>query len=187
MKKICVFGTYKNLEAKHKDEIVRLGKLLAENGFAVVSGGFSGAMTYVSQGAKSAGGHTIGVTYYKPESDKSKKANEFIDEEIRTTNIFDRISRMMEISDGFVVLQGGTGTLLELAAILEHINKGLIVPNPIVAVGRFWKDLARNLSSENILDDDAKSLSKIPTCDGLITFVKNAEEAVSQIVKKVIV
>lgn len=169
MKKICVFGTYKKLGDKEKNEIVRLGRLLAKNGFTVVSGGFGGIMEYVSQGAKSAGGKTIGITYYRPESDKGKKANEFVDEEIRAENIFDRISTMMRISDGFMVLKGGTGTLLELAAILEHINKGLIPPKPIIAVGTFWEGVVSSLAYENT--------------DGLITFVKDADEAIAETLK----
>ena len=44
MKKVCVFGTYKNLGEKEKEGIIRLGRLLAENGIAVVSGGFGGSM-----------------------------------------------------------------------------------------------------------------------------------------------
>ncbi len=171
MKKICVFGTYKALGDKEKAEVVKLGRLLAEGGFDVVSGGFGGIMEYVSQGAKSAGGKTVGVTYYRSESDGAKKANEFIDEEIRTNNIFDRISAMMKISDGFIVLKGGTGTLLELAAILEHINKGMIPPKPVIALGSFWKDVAANLSYENT--------------DSLITFVKDAGEAVREILRKI--
>jgi uncharacterized protein (TIGR00730 family) len=167
MKKICVFGTYKSLGKKERDDIVRLGKLLAENGIVVVSGGFGGSMEDVSRGAKSAKGKTVGVTYYKDRDPTYKGANEFIDEEIRTKDIFERIERMMEISDGFIALQGGTGTLLELAAVLEHINKGMMPPKPIIAIGDFWKGVVENLSSE------------------LVTFVKDVDEAVKKILDKI--
>jgi uncharacterized protein (TIGR00725 family) len=111
MKRVCVFGTYKNLGKKEKDDIIKLGRLLAENDIAVVSGGFGGSMEDVSKGAKLAGGKTIGVTYYKEEDISHKTANEFVDEEIKTRDIFERINTMMKISDGFIILQGGTGTL----------------------------------------------------------------------------
>ncbi len=183
MKKICVFGTYKDLGAGQKGEIVRLGKLLAENGFTVVSGGFGGSMEDISKGAKSAGGKTIGVTYYKYE-DTSKGANPYVDEEIKTGNIFERISKMMEISDGFIVLQGGTGTLLELAAVLEHINKGMTPPKPIVAIGDFWKGVAGNLMAEKILDKGARNITGADNCGELLIFSENVDDALKKILSR---
>lgn len=184
MKKICVFGTYKNLGKKKKDEIAKLGRLLAEKGIVVVSGGFGGSMEDVSRGAKSAGGRTIGVTYYRHE-DASKSANPYIDEEIRTKDIFSRITKMMEIADGFIALEGGTGTLLELAAVMEHINKGTIPPKPIVAIGNFWRPVVKNLRGEDILSQGAKKKLNIDNCGGLVTFAKDAEDAVRKISEKI--
>ena len=183
MKKVCVFGTYRNLGKKEKADIVKLGRLLAEKGIVVVSGGLGGSMEDVSKGAKSAGGKTIGVTYYKYE-DVSKGTNKFIDEEIKTKDIFERIGKMMEISDGFIALQGGTGTLLELAAILEHINKGMMPPKPIIAIGDFWKGVVKNLSGEQILSREAKRRFNVENCSELVTFVKDVEEAVKKILER---
>lgn len=181
MKKVCVFGSYKNLSKKEKEEIVKLGKLLAENGIIVVSGGFGGTMEDVSRGAKLGGGKTIGVTYYRDEDLPHKRANEFIDEEIKTKDIFERISSMMRISDGFIILQGGTGTLLELAAVLEHINKGFISPKPIIAIGDFWKSVVKNLDKEEILNLEAKKRFKVANCSELVTFAKTIDEAIKRI------
>ena len=181
MKKICVFGTYKNLVGKEKEAIVGLGRYLAENGAVVVSGGFGGIMEDVSRGAKSAGGKTIGVTYYKDRNASGKSANPFVDDEIATADIFERIRVMINISDGFIILQGGTGTLLELAAVLEHINKGMIPPKPIVAVGDFWKGAVDNLRREKVLNMDAKIRLNAEDCSALVAFVKDADEAPKKI------
>ena len=181
MKKVCVFGTYKNLGRKEKDDIVRLGKLLAENGITVVSGGFGGSMEDVSRGAKMAGGKTIGVTYYKGEDFPYKGANEFVDEEIKTEDIFERINKMMEISDGFIVLRGGTGTLLELAAVLEHINKGMMPPKPVIAIGDFWRGVVKNLNGEKILNREAKRKLNAANCSELVIFAKDVDEAAEEI------
>jgi hypothetical protein len=185
MKKICIFGTYKNLPKKEKEDIVRLGKLLAENGLIVVTGGFGGIMEDISRGAKLAGGKTVGVTYYKDEDLPHKRANEFIDDEIKTKDIFERIGIMMKISDGFIVLQGGTGTLLELAAVLEHINKGMIPPKPIIAIGNFWKGLVKDLDNEQLLNLEAKKKLNVTKCSKLVTFAKNADEAVKGILERI--
>lgn len=185
MRKVCVFGTYKDLRKKERDDIIRLGKLLAENNIIVVSGGFGGSMEDVSEGAKSAGGKTIGVTYYKDEDPSYKRTNEFIDEEVRTKNIFERIDKMMQISDGFIALQGGTGTLLELAAILEHVNKGMMPPKPIIAIGNFWKGVVNNLRDEEILSEEAKVKLNVARCSELITFAKDTDKAVKEILARI--
>ena len=165
-KTVCVFGSYKKLNGKNREDILKLGKLLAEKGFIVISGGFGGTMEDVSRGAKEAGGKTIGVTYYK-QSDSTKSANKFIDEEIRTENIFERITTMMKKSDAFIVLPGGTGTLLELAAVAEHINKGMMDPKPVIALGKFWKPVMDSLIDNPI--------------SGLIKFADTPEEIASSL------
>jgi len=180
---ICVFGTYKKLGRSDKD-IIKLGRLLAENGFTVVSGGFGGSMEQVSKGAKLGGGRTIGVTYYKKEDPPGKSANRFVDKEIKTGDIFRRISVMMDISDGFIVLQGGTGTLLELASVLEHINKGMMPPKPVVMVGSFWRAAVDTLRGEKILNARSRRGEVGRTCNDLVIFARDVNDAVQKIIAK---
>jgi predicted Rossmann-fold nucleotide-binding protein len=138
-------------------------------------------MEDVSKGAKLAGGKTIGVTYYRDKDISYKTVNEFIDEEIKTSDIFERINTMMKISDGFIVLHGGTGTLLELSAVLEHINKGMVPPKPIIAIGEYWKGVVNNLNNEEILNPEAKQRFNITKCSELVTFANDIEEAAKMI------
>ena len=180
-KKVCVFGSYKDLAGKEKEDILILGKLLAGKGFIIVSGGFGGTMEDVSRGAKSAGGKTIGVTYYKSEEALRKSPNKYIDEEIEAKDIFERIDTMMKDSDAFIVLPGGTGTLLELAAVLEHINKGLMEPKPVIAIGNFWKSIVDRLKDEPLLNKKAKSTISASCCSDLVTFADNAREAIEKL------
>jgi len=185
MKKVCVFGTYRNLGEKEKNDIIKLGRLLASGGAAVVCGGFGGSMEYISKGAASSGGRTIGVTYYRKGEKGGKKANRYIKREIETRNIFRRIKTMMDISDGFIVLQGGTGTLLEIAAILEHINKGMMRPKPLVAVGPYWKKLMDGLRGEDVLSKEAKIILKADNVGDLVIFVRGVDEAASEILRRI--
>jgi uncharacterized protein (TIGR00730 family) len=182
-KRVCVFGSYKELGKNQRENVVKLGKLLAEKGFEVVSGGFGGTMEDISKGAKEADGKTIGVTYSRletllPDSMPAyrREPNKYIDREIRTKNIFERISAMMEVSDAFIVLPGGTGTLLELAACLEHINKGLMPPKPIIALGNFWKKSLETLANEAVLSEKARSARNALSCRDLVTFVDTVEQ-----------
>ena len=109
----------------------------------------------------------------------------FIGEEINTKNIFERIDTMMAFSDGFIALQGGTGTLLELAAILEHINKGMMQPKPVIAVGRYWKGVVDSISGEDVLDENARSRFKIKKCSELVVFAKDVDEAVKEMLSRI--
>jgi len=180
-KRVCVFGSYKSLPGKKQSDILRLGRLLAERGFEVITGGFGGTMEDISKGAKEAGGKTIGVTYYKRSDIANKKANSYIDQEIVAKDIFHRIETMIRKSSAFIVLPGGTGTLLELAACLECVNKGIITPKPIIALGEFWKDVAERLSGEAVLSKEARSAFSASSCRDLITFVNTPEEAIEKI------
>jgi len=181
MKKICIFGSYKDLSKNEKAEIIRLGKLLAQKGLTVISGGFGGTMEDISRGAKSGGGKTIGVTWYKWEKPIYRKANAFIDDEIVAVTLFERIDIMLKKADVFIVLPGGTGTLLELSAVLEHLNKGLINPKPIIMLGNFWKPALACLKNEPVLSEKTKSKGRISCCDELVTFVKDVDECIEKL------
>jgi Predicted Rossmann fold nucleotide-binding protein len=100
-KKVCIFGSYKDLKPQTKEDTVRLGQMLAQNGITVMSGGFGGVMEDVSRGAKSAGGKTIGVTYYLNGKASRKKPNDFVDKEIVAGSLSERIEIMLREADAF--------------------------------------------------------------------------------------
>lgn len=131
---ICVFGNSSPEPGSADYEEARaLGGLLARAGYAVCSGGYYGVMEAVSRGAVEAGGHTIGMTtpFYK------LAPNPFVVEEVPVPRWQDRLFAMIERGDGYVVMKGGTGTLLELAALWESLNKRAIACRPCVAM-EFW-------------------------------------------------
>jgi hypothetical protein len=112
----------------------RLGELLARAGFRVATGGYGGTMEAVSRGARESGGHVIGVT---AEVFKSA-ANAWVEEEIRVKTWQERLLKLVELGAGYVVLPGGTGTLVELAVVWEWLNKGFLRVKPLVILGDFW-------------------------------------------------
>lgn len=123
----------------------QLGKELGKAGFNICNGGFYGTMEATAKGGFEVGAHTIGVTV----NSFNLKANQFIKEEIHFVNLFDRIQKLIELGDGYIVLRGGTGTLLEYSAILELINKGLIETKPVAAYKNFWTDLTELMNQRN--------------------------------------
>jgi len=112
----------------------RLGELLARAGFSVATGGYGGTMEAVSHGAREAGGRVIGVT---AEAFRSA-ANAWVEEEIRVKTWQERLFKLVELGAGYVVLPGGTGTLVELAVVWEWLNKGFLRVKPFVILGDFW-------------------------------------------------
>jgi len=135
---VTVFGSSRPLAGDAEYEKAQaLGKALAEGGFAVCSGGYGGVMEAVSRGAKDAGGKTYGVTaeFFK------RKANEWVDVEVRKNTWEERLFELIRLGDGFVACKGGTGTLVELAVVWEMLNKSVIGAKPCVVLGEFWQPI----------------------------------------------
>ena len=139
-KTITVFGTSKAHPGDSVFELAEtVGRLLAGNGFCLANGGYGGTMLAAAKGAAQAGGKAIGVTC---RAFKRSKPNEFVTEEIETDCLTERLAKLIELGDAYLVLPGGTGTLLELANVWEHKNKGFSnADKPIILVGPFWQPL----------------------------------------------
>ncbi len=143
-------------------EALAVGRELARSGFVVCNGGYAGSMEASARGAKEAGGSTIGVTV----ETFPRQANAWIDREVREPTLVKRIETLVGSADGFVVLKGGTGTLLELAYVWEFINKKFIQEKPIVIVGDFWTKVVETLKDELLwegLGDCTKFVQKVGT------------------------
>lgn len=118
----------------------QIGRLLAEAGFAVATGGYSGTMTAVSHGAAEAGGHVIGVTCNQIEQFRPLGPNRWISEEFRYTTLRDRLYHLVQQNEGMIVLPGGIGTLSELALAWSLLQVGEISERPLILLGQMWKD-----------------------------------------------
>ena len=135
---VTVFGSSRPREGDAEYEEARaLGKALAMRGLAVCSGGFGGVMEGVSRGAKENGGKTYGVTaeFFK------RRANAWVDTEVRMNTWEERLFELIRLADGFAVCKGGTGTLVELAVVWEMLNKSVMTGKPIAVVGDFWQPI----------------------------------------------
>ena len=117
-----------------------VGKLLAEAGYAVATGGYCGTMEAVSQGAANAGGHVIGVTSDQIEEFRPLGPNEWINEEIRYTTLRDRLLHLVTNNDGMIVLPGGIGTLSEMSLAWSFLQTGEMGNRPMVMLGDIWKN-----------------------------------------------
>src|ERR1700676_1844402 len=135
---ITVFGSSRPREGDRDYEEARaLGRILAENGLAVCSGGYGGVMAGVSQGVKEAGGKTYGVTA----AFFSARANPWIDVEVRAGTWQERLFELIRLADGFVAGKGGAGALVGYGVVGEKLNKSVPKAKPFAVLGDFWQPI----------------------------------------------
>jgi uncharacterized protein (TIGR00730 family) len=142
MKRICVFcGSSMGFDPAYAEQARALGKLLAERGIGLVYGGASvGTMGAVADGALAAGGEVIGVI---PEHLSSVEISHAGLTELHVVaDMHQRKAKMAALSDGFLALPGGAGTLEELFEIWTWSQLGLHTkPLGLVDVGGFYRPL----------------------------------------------
>jgi predicted Rossmann-fold nucleotide-binding protein len=121
-------------------------------------------MAAVSQGAREGGGRTVGVTVEL--LTQSRSPNPWIDQEIRTAALLQRVDKLIELGDGYAVLPGGAGTLLELGAVWNLALLGALQDKPIVVVGPGWqKVLQTMIANLHTLEYDLRFLTLAPTAE----------------------
>ena len=96
---------------EHADRAEQVGRLLAERGCSVVTGGLGEVMAAASRGAKAAGGTTIGIL---PGAERAD-ANEWIDHVVVTGLGHTRNFAVAASGDGVIAVGGRWGTLAEIA------------------------------------------------------------------------
>jgi hypothetical protein len=167
---ISIFG---NSRCQPHDEAYRqaedLGKLLADAGYTVCTGGYAGVMEGASRGARLAGGEVIGMTV----DIFSDPPNAYLTREIRTKTLHSRLELVSELSDGFIALQGGIGTITEVALIWNLLTtKSIHPPKPLILVGRPWRQTVQAWTEH---------LAFRPRDLRFATVVQTAVEAISEL------
>jgi len=118
---------------------VELGKSLAEEGFAVITGGGPGIMEAGNRGAREAQGLSIGCNIELP---FEQGTNAYVDVSINFRYFFVRKTMFMKYSEGFVIFPGGFGTMDELFEALTLIQTGKVRNFPLILFGRdYWSGL----------------------------------------------
>lgn len=139
---ITVFGSSKPLEDEEEYQTAYyLGKELGNRRFSVCTGGYLGIMDAVSRGAAEKGREAIGITV---ETFKARKSS-YLTKEIECKNLLDRLGKLIELADAYIILRGGTGTLVELSLVWEMINKHAIPAKPVVCHGEMWSGLVETM------------------------------------------
>ena len=122
-----------------------VARLLAEAGFAIITGAGPGIMEAANKGAKLGGGASIGCNIELPFEQGS---NPYVDTLINFRYFFVRKTMFIKYSNAFIIFPGGFGTLDECFEALTLIQTGKIYQFPVIMFGRhYWAGLIRWIQS----------------------------------------
>lgn len=151
---IAVFGSARVPEDSPEYEEARhVGRALAEAGFTVSTGGYSGVMEAASRGAHEAGGHVIGVTMKELAAYESQ-VNPYVKEEILFPTLRERLHYLVDHSHGYVAMPGGIGTLQEVAEVWQMLRMNLHEPRPFITYGEFWQPVIKPILASSYIGKD---------------------------------
>jgi uncharacterized protein (TIGR00730 family) len=125
MKRVCVFcGSNSGARLQYQESAVSLGQALASNGLGLVYGGSSiGLMRAVADSVLDAGGEVIGII---PQALVGREQAYPRVRDLRVVNsMHERKAQMAALSDAFVALPGGLGTLDEIFEMLSWAQLGI--------------------------------------------------------------
>ena len=169
IKNIAFFGFSDYLkEDKEYKQVFETAKLLAEKGYTIINGGGPGVMNASTQGAESVGGETLTITFTP--SDAPGFEGRYIanraDKEIVTGNYIERMFKLLEHADCFVIFNGGTGTLSELGT--AWVLARLYYPHhkPFILFGDFWRPIVKVLKEKMKIRGEASKVFKIVETKG---------------------
>jgi uncharacterized protein (TIGR00730 family) len=171
---ITVFGSARVAEGDPAYTMAReIGRLLALEGYAVITGGGPGVMEAANRGCQEGGGLSVGCNIELPHE---QSINAYVDLGVEFRYFFARKTMFVKYADGFVILPGGYGTMDELFEALTLIQTGKIRHFPVILVGSAFfsgflewikvKLLGEGMISANDLDlvqvtDDPKEVVEI--------------------------
>lgn len=140
-------------------------KLLAKKGYTIVNGGGPGVMDASTHGAEEAGGETLSVTFTPTDAPgfEGRYLGNVTDKEIVTSNYIERMFKLLEHADMFIIFKGGSGTISEFgtAWVLAKIYFGH--HKPFILYGDFWLEIIDAIKKNMNIDKQEMAAFEIVT------------------------
>ena len=145
--RVTVFGSARLRPSDpHYKHAKELAHALAQEGYAIISGGGGGIMEAANRGAKEAGGHAVGFNIILPHE---QKLNSCTTDNLSFHYFFTRKVMMTFYMHAYVYFPGGFGTLDELFEVITLIQTKKMPAAPVILVGSpYWKKLDRFIHDE---------------------------------------
>src|SRR5437762_3298438 len=172
---VTIFGSARTKAGDpYYEKAVETGRLLAKEGFAIITGGGPGIMEAANRGAQEGNGLSIGCNIELP---FEQGTNPYVERSINFRYFFVRKTMFVKYSTAFIVFPGGFGTMDELFEALTLIQTGKVKNFPVVLFGgSYWQGMAEWLR-ERVAGE-----GKIATTDlRLFTVTDSPREAVATV------
>lgn len=137
---VSIFGSSR-LGPGHKyyDDAVDVAKMLADDGFAIITGGGPGVMEGANKGAKKGKAHSVGLNIEIP---SEQIPNQYQDISLSFRYFFIRKLMFIKYAIAYIIFPGGFGTMDELFEALTLAQTKRIKSFPIILYGsEYWKGL----------------------------------------------
>src|SRR5436853_4590239 len=141
--RVTIFGSARARPGTYVyEEVKRLAAALAEMGCDIITGGGPGLMQAANEGASAANApernQSVGIRVELP---FEQEVNPFVEQAFEHKTFFTRLHQFVLMSDAFVVVPGGIGTVLELMMIWQLLQVKHVHDTPLILVGKMWAHL----------------------------------------------
>ena len=160
----------------------KTGRLLAEEGYTIITGGGPGVMEAANKGAYEAGGRSVGLSIQLP---NEEKPNRYTNLAVNFRYFFIRKVMFIKYAQAYVVMPGGFGTMDELFEALTLIQTDKIKPFPVILMGSdYWKGLLDWIKKTMA---EKRGMVGLDEIEEIIQIIDEPEEVVRFIRKFVVV
>ncbi len=125
-------------------EVKRVAQALAEMGCDIITGGGPGLMQAANEGAAAVNApernRSVGIRVELP---FEQDVNPFVEQAFEHGTFFTRLHQFVLMSDAFVVVPGGIGTVLELMMVWQLLQVKHVHDTPLILVGKMWEGLVQ--------------------------------------------
>src|SRR6478736_7724330 len=141
--RVTIFGSARLKPATPAyNGVKKLAAELTKMGCDIISGGGPGLMQAANEGAHSvqpkALKRSVGIRIALP---FEQEVNPFVGQAYEHRTFFSRLHHFMIVSDAFVVVRCGIGTLLELSLAWQLLQVRKLYNTPLILVGKMWAEL----------------------------------------------
>jgi len=174
---VTIFGGSKCREPDLAySQAMRVGELLADAGYTICTGGYSGVMEAASRGAHERGGRVIGITMKQ----FSSEPNRYLTEKVPSEHFYERLQRLIVQSVGYIAIRGGMGTVTEISLVWNKMQTRVLEPRPLVLLGDCWPPVVEAWQKNLAVDDtDVQILSFANTPEEAVAIINQRAAAVA--------
>lgn len=184
--RVTIFGSARIQKGTPAYEAVRkLASELTAMGCDIMTGGGPGLMQAANEGASRVDPETmqrsVGIRVELP---FEQEVNPFVGQAYEHQTFFSRLHHFMIVSDAFVVVPGGIGTLLEMSLVWQLLQVRKLYSTPLILVGSMWADLVdwgrRHMllpGSELASDIDFEIPHCVTSIDETVALISKSREA----------